>query len=71
MPMNATVPRADLEGLTPKVARLYAEAGPRTFSRDLNQLEKPELIRRAGRGYSARTDVILAFLPPMATPEGQ
>lgn len=71
MPMNATVPRADLEGLTPKVARLYAEAGPRTFSRDLNQLEKLDLIRHEGRGYRARTDAILAFLPPMAIPEGQ
>lgn len=71
MPMNAGVPREDLEGLTPKVARLYAEAGPRTFSRDLNQLQKLELIRRVGHGYRARTDAILAFLPPVATPEGQ
>lgn len=69
MPMGAPVPRADLEGLTPKIARLYAEAGPRTFSRDLNQLESLGLIQRAGRGYRARTDVILAFLPPVAAPE--
>jgi Fic family protein len=69
MPMDAAVPRADLEGLTPKIAKLYAEAGPRTFSRDLNLLESLGLIQRAGRAYRTCTDIILAFLPPMAAPE--
>ena len=67
MPMVGTVPRADLEGLTPKIAKLYAGAGPRVLSRDLNQLVKLGLIRRVGRGYRTRSEVVQAFLPPMAT----
>jgi Fic family protein len=66
MPMVGTVPRADLEGLTPKIAKLYASAGPRMLSRDLNQLVKLGLIRRARRGYRTCSEVVQAFLPPMA-----
>jgi hypothetical protein len=71
MPMAGVVPRADLEGLTPKLARLYASAGPRVLPRDLNKLVKLGLIRRDGRGYRTRSALVQAFLPPMATGEGQ
>jgi Fic family protein len=70
MPTNSSVPREDLEGLTTKIAKLYAGAGPRVLTRDLNRLEKLGLIRKIGRGYSARADVVQAFLPPMAITEG-
>jgi Fic family protein len=70
MPTDKIVPRGDLEGLTPKIAKLYAGAGPRVLSRDLNRLEKLELIGRSGRGYRARADVVQAFLPPMAATDG-
>jgi cell filamentation protein, protein adenylyltransferase len=66
MPMGTVVPREDLEGLTPKVARLYAGAGPRTLSRDLNRLQRLDLIRRVRRGYRARAETVRAFLPPTA-----
>jgi Fic family protein len=66
MPMTGVVPRGDLEGLTPKIAKLYAGAGPRVLSRDLNQLTKLGLIRRVRRGYRTRSEVVQAFLPPMA-----
>lgn len=66
MPMGVLVPRSDLEGLTPKIAKMYAGAGPRVLSRDLNQLSSLSLIRRSGRGYRARSEVVEAFLPPMA-----
>lgn len=69
MPMTGVVPRADLEGLTPKIAKLYASAGPRVLPRDLNQLAKLGLIRRVRRGYRTRSEVVQAFLPPMATVE--
>ncbi len=69
MPMDAPVPRGDLEGLTPKLARLYATAGPRTLSRDLNRLESLGLIRRERPGYRARASVVQAFLPPVAAPD--
>ena len=64
MPMDRQVPRDDLEGLTPKVAKLYAGAGPRVLSRDLNRIEKLGLIGQAEHGYIARSDLMLAFLPP-------
>lgn len=69
MPMDKPVPRADLEGLTPKLAKLYAGAGPRVLSRDLNKLEGLGLIRKTPGGYVARSNVVEAFLPPMASTE--
>lgn len=66
MPMDAVVRREDLEGLTPKIARLYAGAGPRTLSRDLNRLQGLGLIRKVRGGYRARAQVVQAFLPPLA-----
>jgi Fic family protein len=67
MPMDGTVPRGDLAGLTAKLAQLYANAGPRTLSRDLNHLVKMSLLRRrSGREYEACSDIVRAFLPPIA-----
>lgn len=66
MPMDTVVPREDLEGLTPKIARLYAGAGPRTLSRDLGTLTKLGLIRRVHGGYRTRSEVVQAFMPPVA-----
>jgi Fic family protein len=70
MPMDKVVRRDDLEGLTPKIAKLYASAGPRVLSRDLNRLEGLDLIHRAVKGYRARAEVVLAFLPPVAAVDG-
>ncbi|HUZ38911.1 MAG TPA: hypothetical protein VMV17_21515, partial [Streptosporangiaceae bacterium] len=69
MPMSGVVPREDLEGLTPKIAKLYASTGPRTLSRDLNRLEKLGLIRQSGDSYATRARIVQAFLPPMAAVE--
>jgi Fic family protein len=66
MPTIAPVPRDDLEGLTPKVAKLYAGAGPRTLSRDLNTLTGLGLVRQTRRGYRANSEIVQAFLPPTA-----
>lgn len=71
MPMEGTILRSDLAGLSPKLAQLYARAGPRTLSRDLNRLTNIGLLRRrGGRRYEACSDVVLAFLPPMADSSG-
>lgn len=69
MPMGKVVPRDDLEGLSPKVAKLYASAGPRTLSRDLNRLVGLGLVLRVPQGYVALSEVVEAFLPPMASPD--
>ncbi len=66
MPMHEIVPRGDLEGLTPKLAKMYASAGPRMLSRDLNSLAKLGLLKRVRGGYRVRWDVVLAFLLPIA-----
>jgi hypothetical protein len=68
--MITPVPRDDLEGLTPKLAKLYAAAGPRTLSRDLNTLIGLDLIRQVRRGYRVNSQIVQAFLPPMAVAEG-
>ncbi len=69
LPMWEDIRRVDLTGLTTKIARLYATAGPRTLSRDLNRLETLGLIGRRGSAIRARADKVLAFMPPMANPE--
>lgn len=70
MPVDKTVLRGDLEGLTPKIAKLYAGAGPRVLPRDLNHLARLNLVRRVRRGYRARAEVVQAFLPPVASVDG-
>jgi hypothetical protein len=69
MPMGKEVPRDDLEGLTPKIAKLYATAGPRVLSRDLNRLEKLGLIFGWMGSYRTRAEIVQAFLPPVAAKE--
>lgn len=66
MPSGEVVPRAELEGLTPKLAALYAKAGPRTLARDLNRLQEAGLIVKRRKGWMSNDSVIRAFLPPMA-----
>ena len=71
MPMNSEVARSDIAGLTPKLAQLYANTGPRTLSRDLNHLVDIGLIRRSrNRAFEACSDIVLAFLPPIANAPG-
>jgi Fic family protein len=66
MPSGVVVPRTELEGLTPKLAALYAKAGPRTLARDLNRLREAGLIVKRKNGWMSNDSVIRAFLPPMA-----
>jgi Fic family protein len=69
MPRSQTLFRAQIEDLTPKIAKLYANAGPRMLSRDLNHLVSLGLIRREGRGFAPLSEVVRAFLPPIAALE--
>jgi hypothetical protein len=57
------VPRAELRGISPKVAELYAGKTPKTISRDLNSLRKRKLITVEAHGVRANKELILAFLP--------
>lgn len=69
MPPGTTLPRAQLEQLTTKLTVLYAKAGPRTLSRDLNRLRSVGLIVKSSRGWRSNQQIIRAFLPPMAEPD--
>ena len=66
LPESTAISRKDLTLLTPALAALYAGTGPRTLSRDLNRLCNAGLIRRDGRKWKAKTEVMFTFLPPAA-----
>lgn len=66
MESGKVISRSELEGLTPKLAALYAKAGPRTLSRDLNRLAKVGLIVKRRKGWKSNDTIIKAFMPPMA-----
>ena len=70
MPSGTIIPKNELPGLTPKLAALYAKAGPRTLSRDLNRLRDVGLVAKRARGWRSNDVIIRAFLPPIAENEG-
>jgi Fic family protein len=63
-----TVKVSEVMGLSPRLAKDYAGKTERTLSRDLNVLVEMGLIKRhPGHQISARSEIILAFLPWTAT----
>ena len=56
------VPRSQIGEVSPRVAREYANASQKMISRDLNYLIEMELVERTRSGYSARKQIIQAFL---------
>lgn len=59
---NEWVPVAAIPELTPQLTKEYAVKTAKTLQRDLNELERMELIARSGRNVRARCEIILAFL---------
>jgi len=57
------VPTADIQELTPQLARAYANKTAKTVQRDLNALHEMGLIVREQRRVRAKREVILSFLP--------
>lgn len=60
---KAPVLREDLRGLSPRMAQAYAAKTDKTLTRDLNALMKLDLVVREEKGFRARKELILAFLP--------
>jgi Fic family protein len=58
------VPASKLSELSPALAKAYAVKTPKTLSRDINALIQLGLVEQDKEGYRARTETILAFLPP-------
>lgn len=56
------VPRSQIGEINPRVAREYAHASQKMISRDLNYLIEKELVERTRSGYSARKQLMQAFL---------
>jgi hypothetical protein len=57
------VQSADIQELTPQLAKAYANKAAKSVQRDLNALQKMELIAREPRQVKARREIILSFLP--------
>jgi len=57
------VTKKEIPQLTPALALAYSTCGPKTLSRDLNELLSLELIVESDAGYTAREEVLLNLLP--------
>jgi Fic family protein len=60
--------KRDIARLTPELAEIYATSGPRTLTRDLNDLEAVGLIKLTDDGYVADSIILLSRLP-ISVPE--
>lgn len=63
LPPNEWVPRGKLTTLSSRLAEAYATKKSKTVTRDLNVLEKLDLIHRGPGGVRARREVMLSFMP--------
>jgi Fic family protein len=59
----APVPPPKINELSPRLAKAYASKTQKTVQRDLNILERMNLIERTPEGVKAKKEAILAFLP--------
>jgi hypothetical protein len=57
------VPTADIQELTPQLARAYANKTAKTVQRYLNALHEMGLIVREQRRVRAQREIVLSFLP--------
>jgi len=71
LPSLTPVPRNQLRRLSPALAEAYAHKTERTLSRDLNTLERMDLIWRSERGWWPNSDSVLGFMPPQARTQGR
>jgi Fic family protein len=55
--------KRDIPQLTPELAAIYASSGPKTLSRDLNELVSIGLLRIEDGLIGAKSDVLISLLP--------
>jgi len=60
------VPTSKIAEISTRLARAYSQCTNKTLSRDLNAMCEAGLIEKTPKGYRARREVILAFLPQRA-----
>ena len=61
--MPGPVPRPQLQEVSPRAARAYADRTGKTLTRDVNWLEAQGLVVAMPTGYQANRERMLAFLP--------
>lgn len=64
--LSDAVPFSKLSEVSPRIAAAYARKTSKTLSRDVNTLQKMELLVKEKNGFRARKEIILAYLPPKA-----
>ncbi len=63
------VPMDKLREVSPRMLAAYAKKSSKTLRRDINKLKSLELIDETKEGFVAKSEKILAFLPPRCTKE--
>jgi len=58
------VSAARIPDISPRLARAYAKRTDKTLVRDVNAMCRSGLLVKTSKGYRARRELILAFLPP-------
>ena len=61
------VPISRLKRLTPEIAELYAKKTTKTLTRDVNELQQMQLIRRIGKAVEANRVILTHVLPGRRT----
>ena len=64
------VAKRDIPRLTPELAQIYAASGPKTLTRDLNELVSIGLLRTVDGRYQADSEVLMSLLPLTVSPDG-
>lgn len=62
--------KKDIPRLTPELAETYAASGPKTLTRDLNELVSIGLLRVIDGRYHANSDALMSLLPLTVSPDG-
>ena len=62
------VAKKDIPLLTPELAQIYAASGPKTLTRDLNELASIGLLRAVDGRYQAASEALMSLLPMTVPP---
>lgn len=63
--------KRDIPLMTPELAQIYGTSGPKTLTRDLNELVSMGLLKVAGGSYEAESNALMSLLPLTIPPEDQ
>ena len=70
LPFREPVAEQEIPRLTPELAELYVASGPKTFTRDLNELVSSGLLRTIDVRYQADSEALMSLLPLTISPDG-